>query len=290
MVARAVEDPTDSLAVVAALRTAAFGCGDDDLYVWRQTHGGRWDHQRPPPSSAPDGDIVGRGLSWLGTAAPGAALAGAQPDPRAHRAGAAAHGGGVRAPPAPGSVAAAALRRRPVPGLGGGRRHHVAGVPGVGPPAVGRGGAGDRDRAAGDRRRCRAHPHHPRGQGPRVSDHRAVGPDDAAQPATGWGPGALPARRALGRASQEGPGNRRVRRLPAHRGTDGPARAPAPPVRGGHPGPRPFDRVGAPQGGIAAGRRRRGCSHDNGLGSGAGGGAGAGGAAGGGWRAGAAGR
>ena len=66
MVARAVEDPTDSLAVVAALRTAAFGCGDDDLYGWRQTHGGRWDHQRPRPASAPDGDIVGEGLSWLG--------------------------------------------------------------------------------------------------------------------------------------------------------------------------------------------------------------------------------
>jgi ATP-dependent exoDNAse (exonuclease V) beta subunit len=66
MVARAVEDPTDSLAVVAALRTAAFGCGDDDLYVWRRTHGGRWDHQGRLPSPLPDGDIVGQGLSWLG--------------------------------------------------------------------------------------------------------------------------------------------------------------------------------------------------------------------------------
>jgi ATP-dependent exoDNAse (exonuclease V) beta subunit len=66
MVARAVEDPTDSLAVVAALRTAAFGCGDDDLYLWRQNHGGRWDHQRPLPPSAPAGNIVARGLSWLG--------------------------------------------------------------------------------------------------------------------------------------------------------------------------------------------------------------------------------
>jgi ATP-dependent exoDNAse (exonuclease V) beta subunit len=68
MVARAVEDPTDSLAVVAALRTAAFGCGDDDLYRWRQAHGVRWDHQRPLPAPAtpPSGDIVGEGLSWLG--------------------------------------------------------------------------------------------------------------------------------------------------------------------------------------------------------------------------------
>ncbi len=66
MVARAVEDPTDSLAVVSALRTAAFGCGDDDLYVWRHTHGGGWDHQRPLAPSAPAGHIVAQGLSWLG--------------------------------------------------------------------------------------------------------------------------------------------------------------------------------------------------------------------------------
>jgi ATP-dependent helicase/nuclease subunit A len=66
MIARAVEDPTDSLAVVAALRTAAFGCGDDDLYVWRQTHGGRWDHQSPLPEGAPADDVVARGLAWLG--------------------------------------------------------------------------------------------------------------------------------------------------------------------------------------------------------------------------------
>ena len=198
MVARAVEDPTDSLAVVAALRTAAFGCGDDDLYVWRQTHGGRWDHQGPVPAAAPGRRHRRPGAVVAGEAAPGAAVAGAQPGPGAHRAGAAAHGGGVRAPPAPGPVAAAALRRRPVPGLGGGRRHHVAGVPGLGPPAVGRRGAGDRDRATGDRRRCRAHPHHPRRQGPRVPHHRAVGPDHAAQPAPGRGPGALPARGGAG--------------------------------------------------------------------------------------------
>ncbi|MBO0885759.1 MAG: UvrD-helicase domain-containing protein [Acidimicrobiales bacterium] len=66
MVARAVEDPTDSLAVVSALRTAAFGCGDDDLYVWRHSHQGSWDHQRPLPDGAPDGHVVAQGLSWLG--------------------------------------------------------------------------------------------------------------------------------------------------------------------------------------------------------------------------------
>ncbi|MGI9119445.1 MAG: UvrD-helicase domain-containing protein [Acidimicrobiales bacterium] len=66
MVARAVEDPTDALAVVSALRTAAFGCGDDDLYVWRHTHGGRWDHQGLLAEGAPPDQVVGRGLAWLG--------------------------------------------------------------------------------------------------------------------------------------------------------------------------------------------------------------------------------
>jgi ATP-dependent helicase/nuclease subunit A len=66
IVARAVDDPTDSLAVVAALRTAAFGCGDDDLYVWRHVHDGRWDHQRPRPDGAPADHVVAEGLAWLG--------------------------------------------------------------------------------------------------------------------------------------------------------------------------------------------------------------------------------
>ena len=66
MVARAVEDPTDSLAAVAALRTPAFGCGDDDLYTWHVHHHGWWDHQAPPPSEAPSDHPVAVGLAWLG--------------------------------------------------------------------------------------------------------------------------------------------------------------------------------------------------------------------------------
>ncbi|MGI8758982.1 MAG: UvrD-helicase domain-containing protein, partial [Acidimicrobiales bacterium] len=66
MVARAVEDPTDSLAVVAALRTPAFGCGDDDLYTWHVAHGRWWDHQVTPPAGVPADHPVGRGLAWLG--------------------------------------------------------------------------------------------------------------------------------------------------------------------------------------------------------------------------------
>jgi ATP-dependent exoDNAse (exonuclease V) beta subunit len=64
MVARAVDDPTDSLAVVAALRSAPFGCGDDDLFRWRHRYGGRWDHQAAAPEAPPD-DPVAEGLAWL---------------------------------------------------------------------------------------------------------------------------------------------------------------------------------------------------------------------------------
>ncbi|MEA3075869.1 MAG: CRISPR-associated exonuclease Cas4 [Actinomycetota bacterium] len=66
MVARAVEDPTDSLAVVAALRTPAFGCGDDDLYTWHVEHKGWWDHQAPLPDGADADHPVALGLAWLG--------------------------------------------------------------------------------------------------------------------------------------------------------------------------------------------------------------------------------
>ncbi|QZT60294.1 UvrD-helicase domain-containing protein [Mycolicibacterium austroafricanum] len=66
LVARAVDDPTDSLSVVAALRTPGFGCGDDDLFTWRQRYGGRWDHQAPCPAGAPADHPVALGIAWLG--------------------------------------------------------------------------------------------------------------------------------------------------------------------------------------------------------------------------------
>jgi ATP-dependent exoDNAse (exonuclease V) beta subunit len=39
---RAVDDPTDAVSVLAALRSPAFGCGDDDLYR-HAANGGEWD-------------------------------------------------------------------------------------------------------------------------------------------------------------------------------------------------------------------------------------------------------
>lgn len=49
MVLRSVSDPTDELAVVAALRSPVFGCGDDDLYRYHEA-GGRWDFRGDPPA------------------------------------------------------------------------------------------------------------------------------------------------------------------------------------------------------------------------------------------------
>lgn len=40
MCARAIADPTDSLALVTTLRSPLFGCGDDDLWQWRWNGGG----------------------------------------------------------------------------------------------------------------------------------------------------------------------------------------------------------------------------------------------------------
>jgi ATP-dependent exoDNAse (exonuclease V) beta subunit len=45
-VLRAIDDPTDELALVASLRSPWFGCGDDDLVEFRAA-GGRWDLRHP---------------------------------------------------------------------------------------------------------------------------------------------------------------------------------------------------------------------------------------------------
>lgn len=71
----AIDDPSEELMVVTALRSPAFGCGDDDLYAHHKTY----DHssKRPwnylfledlgPENSNPDlqGYIVGESLAWL---------------------------------------------------------------------------------------------------------------------------------------------------------------------------------------------------------------------------------
>ncbi|HEX8804719.1 MAG TPA: UvrD-helicase domain-containing protein, partial [Acidimicrobiales bacterium] len=62
---RAVDDPTDTLSAVAALRSPLFGCGDDDLLAYRQELDGRFDHSRPFPEGMPADHVVARGIAYL---------------------------------------------------------------------------------------------------------------------------------------------------------------------------------------------------------------------------------
>ena len=60
---RAIDDPTDEVALLAALRSPAFACGDDDL-VRYQASGGRWDFRRETDASLNDNPVV-EALRWL---------------------------------------------------------------------------------------------------------------------------------------------------------------------------------------------------------------------------------
>jgi ATP-dependent helicase/nuclease subunit A len=65
-VLHAIDDPSDDLSVVAALRTPGLACGDDDLLRFRVA-GGSWDYTADPPGlpGIPDGDPVRRALATL---------------------------------------------------------------------------------------------------------------------------------------------------------------------------------------------------------------------------------
>ena len=65
MVLRAVDDPTNHLHVVSALRTPLFGCGDDDLYRFHNERGGRWSYLATQPETVPDDDPVRHSLRHL---------------------------------------------------------------------------------------------------------------------------------------------------------------------------------------------------------------------------------
>ncbi len=64
---RAVDDPSDELAVMAALRSPLFACGDDDLFRYRRVHRGRFDYTLPPPDELPADDPVGEALDYFRT-------------------------------------------------------------------------------------------------------------------------------------------------------------------------------------------------------------------------------
>ena len=64
-IVRAVADPTDEVALVNALRSPAFGCGDDDLCSFKVSHHGRWNCLLPLPGSLPAPHPVGEAMTWL---------------------------------------------------------------------------------------------------------------------------------------------------------------------------------------------------------------------------------
>ncbi len=61
---RAIDDPTDQVSLVTALRSEAFACGDDDLLAFRLAGGG-WDYRRQPPASMRGSGPVVRGMAAL---------------------------------------------------------------------------------------------------------------------------------------------------------------------------------------------------------------------------------
>jgi len=62
-VARAIADPSDSFALVTALRSPLFGCGDDDLWTWKRA-GGAFSVVAPAREGAEE-HPVGRALAYL---------------------------------------------------------------------------------------------------------------------------------------------------------------------------------------------------------------------------------
>jgi ATP-dependent exoDNAse (exonuclease V) beta subunit len=66
MALRAIDDPTDALAVVSALRSPLFGCGDDDLFRHKVLQGGSFHHLAPQPDTVEPGPVLD-GLTYLRT-------------------------------------------------------------------------------------------------------------------------------------------------------------------------------------------------------------------------------
>jgi ATP-dependent exoDNAse (exonuclease V) beta subunit len=61
---RAIDDPTDRLSLVAALRSPLYACSDVDLFTFRDA-GGRWDLRREPPESVPPDHPVRKAYEHL---------------------------------------------------------------------------------------------------------------------------------------------------------------------------------------------------------------------------------
>ena len=178
MVLRAVDDPTNYLHIVSALRTPLLACGDDDLFRFKWERRGRWSYLADQPDTVPPDDPVRVGLAYLRSlyeqrtwSAPSELLGSIARDRRALELGF-----------AEGRPRDVWRRLRFVidqarawsEATGG----QPAPVPALGGRADSRGGPGDRVDPARERRRRRADPDHPRGQGSRVSHHDRLGDVD----------------------------------------------------------------------------------------------------------------
>jgi ATP-dependent exoDNAse (exonuclease V) beta subunit len=67
MVLRAVDDPTNHLHIVSALRTPLLACGDDDLFRFKVQRKGSWSYLADQPENVPADDPVRAGLAYLRT-------------------------------------------------------------------------------------------------------------------------------------------------------------------------------------------------------------------------------
>ncbi|MGI8425039.1 MAG: UvrD-helicase domain-containing protein [Actinomycetota bacterium] len=65
MVVRAVDDPTNHLHIVSALRTPLLACGDDDLFRFKVEGKGHWNYLSHQPETLPENDPVLAGLNYL---------------------------------------------------------------------------------------------------------------------------------------------------------------------------------------------------------------------------------
>jgi ATP-dependent helicase/nuclease subunit A len=65
MVLRAVDDPTNYLHIVSALRTPLLACGDDDLFRFKWERRGRWSYLADQPDTVPLDDPVRAALTYL---------------------------------------------------------------------------------------------------------------------------------------------------------------------------------------------------------------------------------
>jgi len=66
MALRAVDDPTDHLAIVSALRSPLFACGDDDLFRFKVLQRGHWNFASRQPDTVEPGPVTD-GLAYLAT-------------------------------------------------------------------------------------------------------------------------------------------------------------------------------------------------------------------------------